>query len=170
MEDNEIVKIQARVPNSLWSRLEPFRFKSQNEAVNYAFEKLVEQKDINQNEPEINQNEPEINQNEPNLINQIQMRLEEKELLIKTINNQIELLTSQLVKKDEQLEKQSYHIQTLIQENSKLNLKLLPETIENKKPWSAIPVLNKNICGRQLNFLIFRNNFITLSTCIKYGS
>jgi hypothetical protein len=34
----------------------------------------------------------------------------------------------------------------------------------------AIPVLNKNICERQLNFLIFRNNFITLSTCIKYGS
>jgi hypothetical protein len=28
----------------------------------------------------------------------------------------------------------------------------------------AIPVLNKNICGRRLNFLIFRNNFISLST------
>jgi integrase/recombinase XerD len=30
--------------------------------------------------------------------------------------------------------------------------------------WSAIPVLNKNTCGRRLNFLIFRNNFISLST------
>ena len=31
---------------------------------------------------------------------------------------------------------------------------------------TAIPVLNKNTCGRRLNFLIFRNNFISLSTCI----
>ena len=29
---------------------------------------------------------------------------------------------------------------------------------------TAIPVLNKNTCGRRLNFLIFRNNFISLST------
>jgi exodeoxyribonuclease III len=29
---------------------------------------------------------------------------------------------------------------------------------------AAIPVLNKNTCGRRLNFLIFRNNFISLST------
>ena len=29
---------------------------------------------------------------------------------------------------------------------------------------AAIPVLNKNICGRRLNFLIFRNDFISLST------
>jgi hypothetical protein len=28
----------------------------------------------------------------------------------------------------------------------------------------AIPVLNKNTCGKRLNFLIFRNNFISLST------
>jgi hypothetical protein len=35
---------------------------------------------------------------------------------------------------------------------------------------TAIPVLNKNTCGRRLNFLIFRNNFISLSTCIEYES
>jgi type I restriction enzyme M protein len=29
---------------------------------------------------------------------------------------------------------------------------------------AAIPVLNKNTCGKRLNFLIFRNNFISLST------
>jgi uncharacterized protein (DUF3084 family) len=155
MENNEIVKIQARVPSSLWAQLEPFRFKSQNEAVNYAFEKLIGQKNINQselrinqNEPIINQNEPTINQNEP-IINQMHVRLEEKEsqikeirvqneILIQNMNNQIELLSSQLSKKDEQIEKQSYHIQSLIQENSKLNIKLLPESTkakELKKPW-----------------------------------
>jgi MEDS: MEthanogen/methylotroph, DcmR Sensory domain len=35
---------------------------------------------------------------------------------------------------------------------------------------TAIPVLNKNTCGRRLNFLIFRNNFISLSTFIEYES
>ena len=139
MENNEIVKIQARVPYSLWAQLEPFRFKSQNEAVNYAFEKLTEQKDINQNEPI-------INQDEPSMINQIRVRLEEKdiqlkelhtqnEMLIQNMNNQIELLISQLSKKDDQIDKQSYHIQTLIQENGKLNIKLLPENTEHKKKW-----------------------------------
>ena len=146
MKNNEIVKIQARVPYSLWAQLEPFRFKSQNEAVNYAFEKLTEQKDINQNEPIINQDEPIINQDEPSMINQIRVRLEEKdiqlkelhtqnEMLIQNMNNQIELLISQLSKKDDQIDKQSYHIQTLIQENGKLNIKLLPENTEHKKKW-----------------------------------
>jgi len=146
MENNEIVKIQARVPSYLWMQLEPFKFKSQNEAVNYAFEKLIEQKDINQNELMINQNESVINQNEAVMTNQIRARLEEKdtqikeiyahnEMLIQNMNNQIELLISQLSKKDEQIEKQSYHIQTLIQENGKLNIKLLPEKTEYHKPW-----------------------------------
>jgi len=146
MENDEIVKIQARVPSSLWVQLEPFKFKSQNEAVNYAFEKLVKQKDINQSELIFNQNESIINQNEPIMINQIRARLEEKdiqikeihshnEMLIQNMNNQIELLISQLSKKDEQIEKQSYHIQTLIQENGKLNIKLLPEKTEYHKQW-----------------------------------
>jgi hypothetical protein len=146
MENDEIVKIQARVPSYLWAQLEPFKFKSQNEAVNYAFEKLVKQKDINQSELIFNQNESIINQNEPVMINQIRARLEEKdiqikeihshnEMLIQNMNNQIELLISQLSKKDEQIEKQSYHIQTLIQENGKLNIKLLPEKTQYHKPW-----------------------------------
>jgi hypothetical protein len=146
MEIDEIVKIQARVPSYLWAQLEQFKFKSQNEAVNYAFEKLVKQKNINQSELIFNQNESIINQNEPVMINQIRARLEEKdiqikeihshnEMLIQNMNNQIELLISQLSKKDEQIEKQSYHIQTLIQENGKLNIKLLPEKTQYHKPW-----------------------------------
>lgn len=146
MENNDIVKIQARVPRSTWIQLESFRFKSQNEAVNYAFEKLIEQKNINQSELITNQNESTSNQNKLNMINQIQVRLEEKEsqikeiraqdeILIQNMNNQIELLSSQLLKKDEQIEKQSYHIQSLIQENGRLNIKLLPENAEKNKPW-----------------------------------
>jgi DNA integrity scanning protein DisA with diadenylate cyclase activity len=146
MDNHEIVKIQALVPPFLWVQLESFRFKSKNEAVNYAFEKLIEKKEVNQSELTINQIESIINQNEPNMVNQIQVRLKEgesqireiraqNEILIQNMNNQIELLISQLSKKDEQIEKQSYHIQTLIQENGKLNIKLLPEKTEYNKPW-----------------------------------
>jgi len=51
-------------------------------------------------------------------------------------------MSDQLGKKDDQIsqlnevtQKQAVHIQSLIQENSKLNTKLLPENIENNKPW-----------------------------------
>jgi len=50
-------------------------------------------------------------------------------------------MSDQLGKKDDQLtqlneitQKQAVHIQSLFQENSKLNMKLLPETTGNK-PW-----------------------------------
>jgi len=35
---------------------------------------------------------------------------------------------------------------------------------------SAIPVLNKNTCERWLNIIIFRNNYISLSTFTEYES
>jgi hypothetical protein len=33
------------------------------------------------------------------------------------------------------MHKQVFHIQTLIQENSRLNIKLLSENMENQNPW-----------------------------------
>jgi hypothetical protein len=48
---------------------------------------------------------------------------------------QIDFLKSQVTTKDSQLENQAFHIQSLIQENSKLNIKLLPENAEKNKPW-----------------------------------
>jgi uncharacterized phage-associated protein len=54
-------------------------------------------------------------------------------------------MSDQLGKKDEQIsqlnevtQKHAVHIQSLIQENSKLNTKLLPEITNNKKPWWKI--------------------------------
>jgi hypothetical protein len=46
-------------------------------------------------------------------------------------------LKEQIGIKDSLIEKQAFHIQSLIQENSKLNVKLLPEAQEAKKdkPW-----------------------------------
>lgn len=61
---------------------------------------------------------------------------------IEDLRKQIDLMSDQLGKKDEQIsqlnevtQKQAVHIQSLIQENSKLNMKLLPENTENNKPW-----------------------------------
>lgn len=60
---------------------------------------------------------------------------------IEDLRKQIDLMSDQLGKKDEQIgqlnevtQKQAVHIQSLIQENSKLNMKLLPEATE-RKPW-----------------------------------
>lgn len=50
---------------------------------------------------------------------------------------QVEYLKGQIVVKDQQLDKQAFSLQSLIQENSRLNVKLLPESTEVKKvkPW-----------------------------------
>lgn len=63
---------------------------------------------------------------------------------IDDMRRHIDLMSDQLGKKDEQIsqlnevtQKQAVHIQSLIQENSKLNMKLLPEITENK-PWWKI--------------------------------
>jgi hypothetical protein len=48
---------------------------------------------------------------------------------------QVEYLKGQITIKDQQLDKQSFSLQSVIQENGRLNLKLLPESTEIKKPW-----------------------------------
>jgi TolA-binding protein len=48
----------------------------------------------------------------------------------------VEFLRQESISKNTQIEQQAYHIQSLIQENSRLNIKLLPEnTGERVKPW-----------------------------------
>jgi hypothetical protein len=44
----------------------------------------------------------------------------------------IEFMKQEITVKNTQIEKQAYHIQSLIQENSRLNTKLLPESQETK--------------------------------------
>ncbi|WP_292388834.1 hypothetical protein [Methanosarcina sp. UBA5] len=42
---------------------------------------------------------------------------------------------NQIKDQNENMHRQVVHIQTLIQENSRLNIELLPETTEGKKSW-----------------------------------
>jgi hypothetical protein len=86
-----------------------------------------------------------------NVIIELQEQIKAKDDLIKVneahhlnriedLKNNIYLLDNQLRTKDDQIEKlnenmhkQAVHIQSLIQENSRLNAKLLPENVEKKK-------------------------------------
>lgn len=58
---------------------------------------------------------------------------------IKTIGDkekEIEFLKGQIIIKDQQIDKQAFSLQSVIQENSRLNVKLLPENTEKRvKPW-----------------------------------
>jgi hypothetical protein len=56
---------------------------------------------------------------------------------ITTKDNQIAAKDNQISLKDQQLDKQAFSLQSVIQENSRLNVKLLPEAQEAKKvkPW-----------------------------------
>jgi hypothetical protein len=47
----------------------------------------------------------------------------------------IEFMKQEITVKNTQIEKQAYHIQSLIQENNRLNIKLLPEMPEEKRKW-----------------------------------
>lgn len=161
MPTEEKKKIQAWIPISIWIQIESFGFKSQNEAVNKAFEKLIEIQDDNQVESK-------NNQIESNMINELRARLEEKDTQIEKAEMQIkdmeeslrkapdlaefsrlqakseelekaerdkEYLKGQIAIKDQQLDKQAFSLQSVIQENSRLNVKLLPENKENKRYW-----------------------------------
>ena len=80
MPTEEKKKIQAWIPVSIWIQIKSFRFKSQNEAVNKAFEKLIEIQDDNQVESK-------NNQIESNMINELRARLEEKDTQIKDLES-----------------------------------------------------------------------------------
>lgn len=69
-------------------------------------------------------------------------KYETQQARIDDLKSQIQALYDQLHTKDQQIEnlnenmhRQAVHIQTLIQDNSKLNTKLLPENTELKRPW-----------------------------------
>ena len=98
MPTEEKKKIQAWIPVSIWIQIESFGFKSQNEAVNTAFEKLIEIQDNNQVESKENQIESKNNQIESNTINELRARLEEKDTQIEKTQRQIKNMEESLRK------------------------------------------------------------------------
>jgi hypothetical protein len=126
-------QITARIPVELHDKCNAL-YDNMTDAIIAALEMLCNA-ERNANESNCNANEPVCNANE-SINGELHVRIEEKDILINELRSQNSILAGQLQTKDTQIEKQSYHIQSLIQENSRLNVKLLPENTENRvRPW-----------------------------------
>jgi hypothetical protein len=130
-------KIQCWIPLDIWDKIEALSYPNQTNAVTDAFKALLDK----------SQNNPISSHDVPPLAAQVeglQLLLQEKDERIQDLSKQVDSMSMQLGTKDDQItqlnevtQKQAVHIQSLIQENSKLNTKLLPELTE-KKPWWKI--------------------------------
>lgn len=65
----------------------------------------------------------------------LQARIEDLKTQLQAVYGQLSIKDGQIEKLNENMHKQAVHIQSLIQENSRLNIKLLPENTEPKRPW-----------------------------------
>jgi Arc/MetJ-type ribon-helix-helix transcriptional regulator len=128
MQIEEKRKIQAFVPVSIYTQIESFGFKSQNEAVNFAFVKLLE----SQGE---NQDRSKMNQTDSNLINTLQTTLEEKVNRLKELHDYNETLKKELDKAERDKEdlKTTYN-NYFLQVQTLINQKAI-EAPGAKKPW-----------------------------------
>jgi hypothetical protein len=67
---------------------------------------------------------------------QLKIKDSQLEIIDSRMGDRVKSLEEQLRVKDQQLDKQAFSLQSVIQENSRLNVKLLPESTEIKvKPW-----------------------------------
>jgi hypothetical protein len=135
MQPEEKKKIQAWIPVSIWIQIVKIGFKSQNEAVNFAFEKIIEIQDNNQNESKNNQIDSKNNQIESSMINELQARLEEKEKWIIELQNHNETLKTELEKAGQDKDDlKETHKNYMLQMQTLINQKAI-EAQGAKKPW-----------------------------------
>lgn len=173
--ENSMPQVSARISQELYDKCIQ-DYENMTIAINTGLEALFKS-----SENKMNSDEYKLNSNE-NSSGELKAIIEEKDARIGDIKLQVELLTEQLRKKDEQnasdeiritelkenyqnrmedfkkqmysldnqlrtkddqieklnenMHKQAVHIQTLIQEMSQLNVKLLPES--TKRPWWKI--------------------------------
>ena len=128
-------QVSARITQELYDKcIQDYR--NMTIAINTGLEALFKP-----SENKMNSDENKLNSSENNS-GELNARIEEKDARIEDFKKQIYSLDNQLRTKDDQIEKlnenmhkQAVHIQSLIQENSRLNTKLLPENTENKNPW-----------------------------------
>lgn len=67
------------------------------------------------------------------IIGDLERQLGDKVKAIGDKEKEIEFLKGQITIKDQQIDKQAFSLQSVIQENSRLNIKLLPETSAEKE-------------------------------------
>lgn len=141
------VKINARVPQSLYDWVKS-EYDYVSQAVNNGLELLKESKAVDCDTVSSHDGPREPTSQTDELkealgtLKAAEKSCEIQQARIEDMKAQVQALYEQLHTKDEQIEKlnesvykQAVHIQTLIQENSRLNVKLLPEVTESKKSW-----------------------------------
>jgi chromosome segregation ATPase len=137
------IRVNARIPKSLYDWV-CSKYDNLSQAVNDGLETLKESKAVDCHTESYNtqQNDIQDHNDTPAHITINTDVIQEQKARIEDMKSQVQELYEQLHTKDEQIEKlnenmhkQAVHIQSLIQENSRLNTKLLPEEIGKKKPF-----------------------------------
>ena len=145
-------KIQVWVPLKIWDKVVSMGYSSPTETVLKALQLLTTDSqetpasiDIGELKARVEEKDTRIRELQEQMkVNDMhqQNRIDDLKTQIQTFHDQLQVKDDQLHTKDEQIKdqnenmhKQAVHIQSLIQENSRLNTKLLPEEIEKKSPW-----------------------------------
>jgi DNA repair ATPase RecN len=133
-EDDKI-RVNGRVPRELYADISTY-YANITTAINDALE-LLRQEKTGQLHKDCSRNMQNDASSIQAQLDAAHMQLEAFHMQLDAANTQVEFLKAQIGVKDSLIEKQSYHIQSLIQENSRLNVKLLPGAQEAKKvkPW-----------------------------------
>lgn len=133
------VKVCGWLSDEVFSRLNELGYKSPTSIVRRGAE-LIAGQTIGEHGEFLEGTEE--NRGEQENMGELGAQVREQREHLGTCRTQINFLSQQLLAKDEQIsqlneatQKQAVHIQSLIQENSRLNSRLLPEVTAKKKWW-----------------------------------
>jgi hypothetical protein len=133
--EEDKVRVNGRVPQELYADVCKY-YANITTAINDAFE-LLRQDKTGQLHKDCSKNMQNDASSIQGQLDATLMQLEAFRMQLDAANTQIEFLKEQIGVKDSLIEKQTFNIQSLIQENSRLNVKLLPEAraADKKKPF-----------------------------------
>ena len=146
MSQNSKTPVAIKIPTSLYNSLVDAvsngKYPNQTAGIVMALERDLDEtfvKEISRLEETIQKQVLDIDQKEKTIqmlasdLSKAQATSEGRSCICQEKDLRIVDLQKEIDVKNSQIEKQAFHIQGLIQENSRLNIKLLPEN--NKKPW-----------------------------------
>jgi Arc/MetJ-type ribon-helix-helix transcriptional regulator len=146
MSQNSKTPVAVKIPTSLYNSLvdavSQGKYPNQTAGIVIALERDLDEtfvKEISQLKETIQKQVIDIDQKEKTIqiiasdLSKAQATSEGRFDICQEKDMRIVDLQKEIDVKNSQIEKQAFHIQGLIQDNSRLNIKLLPEN--NKKPW-----------------------------------
>jgi chromosome segregation ATPase len=137
------IRVNARIPKSMYDWI-CSEYDNLSQAVNDGLETLKESKaaychtESNKSQRTDIQDQNDIHAHtniNADVIPEQKARIEDMKSQVQELYEQLHTKDEQIEKLNENMHKQAVHIQSLIQENSRLNTKLLPEETGKKNPW-----------------------------------